>query len=732
MQAAVLPGSEPFALPLQQRLARALADLGPDCAPRTQHRDEQGRPRFSNRLLLESSPYLLQHAHNPVNWFPWGDEAFAEAARLGRPVFLSIGYSTCHWCHVMESESFEDEEIAGFLNSHYVAVKVDREERPDIDAVYMSAVQQLTGSGGWPMSVWLSAAREPFYGGTYFPAHDGERGARLGFLSLLRALSDIFLRDPQRVCQACAAMVQAVRLDLHGSPASPAAAGQSSLPGRDLVDATVGHFRPLFDEVHGGLRRLPKFPSHLPLRLLLRHHRRSGDTASLHMAVLTLERMAAGGVYDQLAGGFHRYSTDGEWLLPHFEKMLYDNALLVVAYAEAFQLTGRADFARVAREICDYVLREMSDADGGFQSATDADSEGVEGRFFVWSESEIRHELASLGEATTRRFLAHYGVRRGGNWEGSNILHVPQPDEQAWAALAGARARLHEVRARRVRPLRDDKVLASWNGLMISALALAGRIFDHQPYVLAATRAADFALTRLRGPAGRLQRCYKDGQARQDAFLDDYAFLVAGLIDLYEASFEPRYLRQALLLADATEVLFADPAGGWFMTSHEHETLIAREKPAYDGAEPSGTSVALMNVLRLAVFTGADHWRQLAERALLAHAAVLTERPFSMSEALLAVEFHAATALEIVIVWPDGAAATAAPLLDVLRRTLLPAHAFAGGAESAIDSLADSIPFVRGKRARAGRATAYVCHQGRCDLPLTDPAALAALLRRVV
>ncbi len=730
MQSA-LPGSEAFALPLRQRLAHALAGLEPDRAPRTRHRDEDGRPRFSNRLLLESSRYLLQHAHNPVNWFPWGDEAFAEAARLGRPVFLSIGYSTCHWCHVMESESFEDEEIARFLNTHYVAVKVDREERPDIDAIYMSAVQQLSGSGGWPMSVWLNAAREPFFAGSYFPPRDGERGARLGFLSVLNGLADIFRRDPQRVRQACAAMVQAIRLDLQGNAAPPAAAGQRPLPGRDRVDATVEHFRPLFDEVHGGLRRLPKFPSHLPLRLLLRHHRRSGDAASLRMAVLTLERMAAGGLYDQLAGGFHRYSTDGEWLLPHFEKMLYDNALLVAAYAEACQLTGRADFARVVRETCDWVLREMSDAGGGFHSATDADSEGVEGRFFVWSESEIRNELAALGEDTTRRFLVHYAVRRGGNWQGSNILHVPQPDEQAWAALAGARLRLREVRARRVPPLLDDKVLASWNGLMISALALAGGLLDHPPYVLAAARAADFALTRLRGAGGRLQRCCTDGQARQDAFLDDHAFLVAGLIDLYQATFQPRYLREALALAEATETLFADPAGGWFMTGNEQESLIAREKPAYDGAEPSGTSVALMNVLRLAAFTGDDRWRQLADRALSAHSAVLAERPFSMSEALLAVEFHAATVLEVVVVWPDGAAAAAAPLLDVVRRTFLPAHVLAGGAESLIDSLASMVPFVRGKRAQAGRPTAYVCQHGRCDLPLSDAAALAALLGRI-
>jgi uncharacterized protein YyaL (SSP411 family) len=724
------PASEPFAAELRQRLAEAIARRGVAHVPRTHHLDDDGRPRFTNRLALETSPYLLQHAHNPVNWFPWGDEAFTEARRLDRPVFLSIGYSTCHWCHVMEAESFEDEEIARFLNRHYIAIKVDREECPDIDAVYMSAVQQLTGGGGWPMSVWLTAAREPFFAGTYFPPRDGARGAARGFLSLLGALSDTFQRDPARVAQASAALVQAIRQDLQGIHTPQDADAHSLLPGRELIDATIDQIKRSFDQEHGGLRRAPKFPSHVPLRLLLRHHQRTGDADSLRMATLTLEKMAAGGIYDQLAGGFHRYSTDAEWLVPHFEKMLYDNALLVLACAEAFQFTGRADFARVARETCDYVLREMTDAAGGFHCATDADSEGEEGRFFVWSEDEIRRALDGLGNGdTTRRFLAHYDVRPGGNWDSRTILHVPRPDEATWAALADARARLYEVRARRVPPLRDDKILAAWNGLMISALAVAGRILEPARYVAAAARAADFVLTHLRGADGRLQRSFKDGQARHAAFLDDYAFLAAGLIDLYEATFDARYLREALALAEATERLFADPAGGWFMSSAEQETLIARQKPAYDGAEPSGTSVALMNALRLGLFTGDDRWRQIAERGLHAHAALLEERPLAMSEALLAVEFLADTPRQVAIVWPDGAAAAAAPLLAVLRQAYLPARALAGGPESAIETLAKTIPFVGGKIAQAGRPTAYVCRYGRCELPVSDAAALAAQLR---
>ncbi|MEO7667941.1 MAG: thioredoxin domain-containing protein, partial [Polyangia bacterium] len=577
------PGSEPFSSALKQRLGEAVAARGADYRPRTHHLEQDGasgvgRPRFTNRLALETSPYLLQHAHNPVNWFPWGDEAFAEAARLSRPVFLSIGYSTCHWCHVMEEESFEDEEIATFLNMHYVSIKVDREERPDIDAVYMSAVQQLTGSGGWPMSVWLNAAREPFFGGTYFPPRDGARGVRHGFLSLLADLSQTFQRDPERVGKAAAALVEAVRRAMQGGAGAGAHIGPGTvagaLPGREVIDGTVEFFKRSFDAVHGGVRRAPKFPSNVPVRLLLRHHHRTGDAEALNIATVTLEKMAAGGLYDQLAGGFHRYSTDARWLVPHFEKMLYDNALLVIAYAEAFQVTGRGDFARVARETCDYVLREMTDAGGGFFSATDADSEGEEGRFFVWTAEEIRQHL---GEGDiTRRFLEHYDVRPGGNWEGNTILNVPRPDEEAWAALADARARLREVRARRVPPARDDKILTSWNGLMISALAVAGRLLDEPRYRDAAACAAAFALEHLRGPDAELRRSFKDGRAGQsgsnDGFLDDYAFLVAGLIDLYEATFDPRWLGEALALAHQTERRFADAAGGgWFMTSHAHE-----------------------------------------------------------------------------------------------------------------------------------------------------------------
>jgi len=730
----VLPGAEPLPAPLAARLSAALASFGPGYVPRTHHRDRAGRPRFTNRLALEASPYLLQHAHNPVNWFPWGDEAFAEARRLARPVFLSIGYSTCHWCHVMETESFEDEEIATFLNLHYVAVKVDREERPDVDAVYMTAVQKLTGSGGWPMSMWLNAERQPFFGGTYFPPRDGARGARHGFLTILGELAATFHREPERVAQAAQAVVQVVREEMQGNAAASAAGGAAA-PGREVIAATVDSYRRAFDEVNGGLRRAPKFPSNVPVRLLLRHARRTGDNDALRMATVTLSKMAAGGMYDQLGGGFHRYSTDAVWLVPHFEKMLYDNALLVTAYAEAFQVAGRPELGRVARETCDYVLREMTDAAGGFYSATDADSADEqghleEGLFFVWTEEELRRVLKAgrVDDATIELFLRHYDVRPGGNWDGHTILNVPAPDEATWSLLAQARALLYQARARRPAPLRDEKILAAWNGLMISGLAVAGRLLDEPRYVAAAARAASFVLGTLRDGAGALQRSCKDGRARQLGFLDDHAFVTAGLLDLFEATADVRWLEEALRLARQTELLFADPAGGWFMTGAAHEALIARERPAYDGAEPSGTSVAMRNAARLAVYTDDGTWRDVAARAFRAHAGVLTERPMVMTEALLALDFFLDEPREIVVVWPDGAAGDAAPLLAVLRRTFIPAAVMAVGSESQVAAIAATAPFAREKVPLDGRPTAYVCRQGRCQLPVTDAEAFAAQL----
>ncbi|MDB5040423.1 MAG: hypothetical protein JWN27_1149, partial [Candidatus Eremiobacteraeota bacterium] len=591
------PGAAPFSPAVQAQIDAALAKRTSGDVPRTLHRDGDV-PHFTNRLILETSPYLRQHAHNPVNWYPWSDAAFDEAKRRGKPIFLSIGYSTCHWCHVMEEESFEDVEIARFLNGHYVAIKVDREERPDVDAVYMTALQALRGQGGWPMSVWLDADRRPFFAGTYFPARDGDRGAGRGFLSILRDLEGIYRDDPQRVADAAQSITSAVRSAMAG------AAHGEGLPGAGVLDAAASYYERSYDDVYGGIRGAPKFPASFPVRLLLRQHRRTGDAASLAMAEHTLEMMAAGGMHDQLAGGFHRYSTDERWLVPHFEKMLYDNALLALAYAEAWQITKRPDFARVLRSTLDYVLREMTAPAGGFYSATDADSEGEEGTFFVWSEDEIRRLLGAQAE----RFVRFYGVTRNGNFEGKNVLFVPHPNESEWETLASAREILRAARETRPHPLRDDKILGSWNGLMISALAVGGRVLAEPRYVEAAARAADFVSGEL-VTDGRLQRSWRDGQRSGPGFLEDDAFFIAGLLDLYEATFDHRRLAEALAHAERTESLFADDEhGGWFRTAGDHEKLIAREKPNQDGAEPAGASVALLNVVRLHTITGDDRW----------------------------------------------------------------------------------------------------------------------------
>jgi uncharacterized protein YyaL (SSP411 family) len=705
-----LPGAPAFPPEVARAIRAALDAKGRGDAVRTRHL-EAGRPRFTNRLVLESSPYLLQHAHNPVSWYPWGEEAFAEAKRTGKPVFLSVGYSTCHWCHVMEEESFEDLEIARFLNEHYVAIKVDREERPDVDAVYMTAVQALTGGGGWPMSVWLDAERRPFYGGTYFPPRDGARGVRRGFLSLLGEVAEIWRAEPERVGDAAESLSRAVSMALGGGEEpSP------GLPGDGDLTAAVSFYKRGFDPVNGGMRGAPKFPSSLPVRFLLRYQRRARDPEALRMAVLTLEKMAAGGMHDQVGGGFHRYSTDSSWLVPHFEKMLYDNALLAVAYAEAWQATGRGDFARVTRTTLDYLLREMRSPEGGFYSATDADSEGEEGKFFVWSEEEIRR----LAGAEADRFAAFYGVTARGNFERKNILHVPRPAEAEWEALAGVRERLQAAREKRIHPLRDEKILAGWNGLAVSGLAFGGLVLGERRYVEAAAQAADFLLRGLR-KNGRLFRVWKDGRATVPAYLEDHAFLVQGLLDLYEATFDLRWLTEALSLADATESLFADrERGGWFKVATDHERLIAREKPTHDGAEPSGASVATLDALRLAAFTADDRWRAVAERALRAHARTLADHPAALSEMLLAVDYHGDAAREVVLVWPDGQPPH--PLLAVLRATFLPNRALAGAPEGpALEALGRVARVAAEKRCVGGKPTAYVCERGSCRLPAIEP-----------
>jgi len=714
--AGVPPSALPYDATLRAAIDGALARRSESDVPRTRHRNG-ARPHYTNRLALETSPYLQQHAHNPVNWYPWGDEAFAEAERSGRPVFLSIGYSTCHWCHVMEEESFEDLEIARLLNERYVAIKVDREERPDVDTVYMTALQALTRQGGWPMSVWLDAKRQPYFAATYLPPRDGERGAMRGFLSIAGELARIYREDPARVAESAQSIVEVVRASMAGDPT------HGDLPGTNVLDAAVRAYASIYDPQHGGLRGAPKFPSSLPVRLLLRGHRRTGDAAPLAMATHTLEAMAAGGMHDQLAGGFHRYSTDDRWLVPHFEKMLYDNALLTVAYAEAWQITQRSDFARVVRTTLDYLEREMTAPGGGFYSATDADSGGEEGTFFVWGDAEIR---ATLG-ADADRFARFYGVTPHGNFEGKNVLFVPNADEAEWQALAAGRERLRLVREERPHPLRDEKILTAWNGLAISAFAFGGFVLGEPRYVRAAERAAAFVLAEL-SRDGRLQRSWKDGQISGAGFLEDDAFVVGGLLDLYEATFDARWLSAALELARRTETLFADERdGGWFRSAADHERLIAREKPSHDGAEPTGASVAIRNALRLHALSADDTWRTIAERGLRSYATILAQQPGALAEMLLAVDFATSIVPEIVIV--RAARTSEDAFVETLRRTFLPNRALLGAAgDDAIARLLELTPLVAGKTTLGDATTAYVCERGACRLPTTHVAEMLAQL----
>ena len=721
-----LPGADPFAETLANELNQAWSRRDPAYKPRTRHLNADGTPKFTNRLFLEGSPYLLQHAHNPMNWRPWGDEAFETARRLGRPVLLSVGYSTCHWCHVMEEESFDDTEIAKYINENYIAIKVDREERPDIDSIYMSAVQSMSGRGGWPMTVWLTPDRKPFYAGTYFPARDGDRGAPKGFLTILGDLKNVYDERPDDV--AARAEQVAARVEASLEPETG-----STLPGAAVLHTAARYYSKQFDEANGGTKGGPKFPSGLATRFLLRYHRRTGDAEALKMVERTLEHMAAGGIYDHVGGGFHRYATDAEWQVPHFEKMLYDNALLTVVYLEAYQASGREDFARIAREILRYVERDMTSPEGAFYSATDADSpnpegEREEGWFFTWTPAEIDEVLPAEQAALVKK---HYNVTAEGNFEGRNILHADPGPSTVSDELQAARDKLYTARLDRPPPLRDEKILTAWNALMISAHAFAALVLDEESYADRAERAVDFLLTNLRRD-GRLLRRYIGGEARHDAYLDDYAFLTAGLFDLYEATGNLRWLREAIALDKVLQENYEDSAsGGFYMTSDDHEQLLAREKPNYDGAEPSGNSVAVLNLVRLHEFTTDDTYRQRAEKALQAFQPILTARPATLSEMLLALDFHLDTAKQVIIV-TSNERAEADPLLGKFRKALLPNRILSVVTEG--DELADHagvIPLLDQKRAIKNQPTAYVCENRICELPTSDPDTFAQQLRKL-
>ncbi len=732
-----LPGAEPFTQQLLVKLEAMKVKRGPHYTPRTRHRNPDGSAKYTNRLFLETSPYLLQHAHNPINWYPWSDKAFETAQKHHRPVIISIGYSTCHWCHVMEEESFEDEAIANYLNAHYVMIKIDREERPDLDDLYMSAVVALSGRGGWPMTVWLTPDRKPFYGGSYFPARDGDRGAGIGFLTLAERLNDIYQNEPEKVdttSQSLTQAIQQMQIPRIGN----------AVPVADVIEKAATYFRSHADMSNGGLTGAPKFPSSLPIRFFLRHYRLTGEQKSLELVTLTLNKMAAGGMYDQIGGGFHRYATDPYWQIPHFEKMLYDNALLASTYLEGYQVTGNKRYEHMTRDILQYVSREMTSPEGAFYCATDADSlsqngHREEGIFFTWTPAEVK---AVLGDDKAQAILSYYAITEKGNFEHRNIPNTPKTLAQIAKELRlstnelqtqinQAKTLLYEKRKQRPAPLRDEKILTAWNGLMISAYAKAGLILADQDYIHQAELAAQFILDKL-WINGRLHRSYKDQQAKQAAYLDDIAFFTAGLLDLYEASYNTKWLAKAIELDDVLESKYEDKQnGGFYLTSTDHEKLLVKMKPSRDGAIPSGNSVSIMNLLRLNEFTTQAAYRLRAEKALQCFSNNLTTQPGEVGEMLLALDFFLDKPKEIVIVNTSKDDKGFELLLNVFRKQFIPNRVLlVVNNKQTLQSLTELTPLVQGKIAQQGKATAYVCEQGVCELPTRQPEEFAKQLRK--
>jgi uncharacterized protein YyaL (SSP411 family) len=668
---------------------------------------------MANRLAQETSPYLLQHKENPVDWRPWGPDALGEAARQDKPILLSIGYSACHWCHVMERESFEDPETAAYMNEHFVPIKVDREERPDVDDIYMDAVQGMTGQGGWPLTVFLDSEAVPFYGGTYFPPEP--RHGLPSFRQVMEATSGAYETQREELREA------ASRISDTLSATGRIAQSERPLDASVLTGA-VAAFQAGFDRVNGGFGGAPKFPPASALGFLLAR----GETEPV---ALTLDKMMHGGIYDQLGGGFHRYSVDAAWLVPHFEKMLYDNALLARVYLHGWQVRGEDRWRRVCEETLDWALREMSGPEGGFYSALDADSEGEEGRFYVWEEEEMREALAEAGTApeAIERVLGYWGVSPAGNFEGKNVLHVPlgasaqQPPE-----LRDARTALYAWRDRRVRPGLDDKRICSWNALMIAALADAGAALGRQDYLDASSACARFIWESMRDPDGRLLRSWNAGEGRLNAYLEDHAYLVEALLRLYEASLEVRWFDAARETADAMIERFADDEqGGFFTTSKDHEELIARRKDVGDHPIPSGNSSAAYGLLRLAALTGDRGYEERAVGAVRLFLPAATQHPDAFGNLLQAVDFHISPVREVALVAPGNGsnAPGLADLAGVVRSAYRPHVVLAGGPEGS-----ERPELLRERPAVEGRPAAYVCQNFACKAPVTEPEELATAL----
>jgi len=702
------------------------------------------KPMHTNRLIHEKSPYLLQHAHNPVDWYAWGPEAFEAARKADKPIFLSIGYSTCHWCHVMERESFENQQIAAILNKYFVAIKVDREERPDVDRIYMAYVQATTGGGGWPMSVWLTPDLKPFLGGTYFPPEN--RYGRAGFPTLLERVAEAWRTDREKILHSSADVAAHLEQAAEVTPSG-------SLDPNALQIGFL-QFRRSFDSKLGGFGAAPKFPRPVTQNFLLRYAARAHNEEARDMVLATLRAMARGGMHDQLGGGFHRYSVDDRWFVPHFEKMLYDQAQLAVSYLEAYQITHDTFFAGVARRIFDYVLRDMTDKDGGFYSAEDADSvidpaepevKG-EGAFYVWTREEIAQ---AVGEPATPWFCYRYGAGPHGNvesdphgeFEGKNILfeahtaeetaeRFSEPLEKVNQELAIAAEKLLTERSKRIRPHLDDKVLTAWNGLMISAFAKGSAVLGEPRYSAAATRATEFILSRMYdGKTGVLLRRYRQGDAAISGFLDDYALFTQALVDLYETDFDVRYLETAVRLAEKQHQLFEDHEhGGFFSTAMGDASLLIRMKEDYDGAEPSGNSIAALNLLRLAQMTGRQDFRNSAEKTLEAFASRINGMPSAVPQMLVAYEFSLSKPKQIILVG-DRSTAPAREMLGILHGRFVPDRIVLFVDGTSRQTLAGYLPVVETMTAADGKTTAYVCENYTCKLPTADAAKFGELLQ---
>ena len=695
---------------------------------------ETKEKKHTNRLSNEKSPYLLQHADNPVDWYPWGDEAFNKAKKEDKPIFLSIGYSTCHWCHVMEHESFEDEEVAGLLNAGFVSIKVDREERPDIDGIYMKVCQMMTGSGGWPLTIIMTPDKKPFFAGTYFPKKG--RFGRPGLVELLPKVSSQWntrRNDLQGTADEVTEILEQSTESLRGKEL-----------GKETLELAFQQLSHRYDAKYGGFGTSPKFPSPHNLLFLLRYWKRTGDEKALEMVEKTLVEMRKGGIYDHVGFGFHRYSTDSEWLVPHFEKMLYDQAMLTMAYVEVYQATGNEDYARTAKEIVTYVLRDLTSAEGVFYSAEDADSEGEEGKFYIWEYSELKKVLDNVevelaGKVFNADTSGNFTEEASGRKAGRNILHLEgplgelaskfkMPEEEFLAELEAIRKKLFEYREKRVRPYRDDKVLTDWNGLMIAALSKAARALDVPEYADAAERAADLILEKLKDGNGRLLHRYREGEAAIAAHVDDYAFMVWGLLELYETTFDLKYLKAAIDLNDEMVAHFWDFLnGGFYFTADDAEKLLVRQKEIYDGAIPSGNSVAMLNMLRLSRITGREQLEEDAGRIAIAFSKDVSRAPIAYTQLMVALDFALGPSYEIVIAGKASAEDTKS-MLEALRKRFIPNKVVIlrpGGESPDIVEIAE---FTKSQTSLRGKATAYVCHNYQCSRPTTDMKEMIGLL----